>query len=176
MCENTGGKYTESGQNWTHLFANKFSATIKILSSIVFQRSLCTVDWLSAFADTSLNCITIPPISDFFPMQNDVLSLKEPTTSRSQLFSNYHILLLHKSNEQYFLLLQGCGAQLTRLYTLDLMQAEETLLQLRSASNSRTIVALQDDTAKTNTEVIMINALFALNTTLRLYSLYHCSY
>ena len=153
LCEKIGGKYTESGHNWTHLFANRFSATVKILSSIVFQKSLSTVDWLSAFADSPLNCVTIPPISDFFPIQNE-LPLKEPTNSRSQLFCHYHILLLHKSNEQYFILLQGCGAQLTRLYTLDLPQAEETLLHLRSASNSKSIVALQDDAAKTNPEVL----------------------
>lgn len=66
-CESIGASYTDGGQHWTHLFANKISATVKILSALVLRRPIVTVDWVAAFADPSLStkaaAVTIPPPS-----------------------------------------------------------------------------------------------------------------
>lgn len=66
-CESIGASYTDGGQHWTHLFANKVSATVKILSAIVLRRPIVTVDWVASFADPSLStkaaAVTIPPPS-----------------------------------------------------------------------------------------------------------------
>jgi hypothetical protein len=61
-----GAKYSDSGNEWSHLFASKFSATVKILLSLVSKRPVVTVEWLSSFASPNLKAtsVTIPPHSE----------------------------------------------------------------------------------------------------------------
>ena len=59
-CDAIGAGYTDGGSEWTHLFANKISATVKILTALVLRRPIVTVDWVASFGDPSLpsNAVT----------------------------------------------------------------------------------------------------------------------
>lgn len=148
LCTAIGAKCTDRGNDWTHVFANKFSATIKILTAIVFKKSLVTVDWLTSFAD-STRCrgtsATIPPTTDYFPQQGDALVLANPLESRASILDGYLLFLTHKSHEQYGHIIAGCGARVVRLYSLPQSDLQPTIDEAMAAEH-RVAALFFDDT------------------------------
>jgi hypothetical protein len=64
LCRHIGARYTDSGGDWTHLFANKFSATIKTLTAIMCNKPLVNVEWLASFAAISSTSALIPSVAE----------------------------------------------------------------------------------------------------------------
>jgi len=120
--------------------ATHMSTTVKLLTALALRKKLVTPEWLqfsgvaqtgasSAAPDAAMTGVyrVIPAEAEYVPRvdscsqygsQLSQLSLQLPDlrTDRSQLLRSFLVCLVYAEDEQYFSILQGCGATAVRLY------------------------------------------------------------
>ena len=106
----------------THIVANKFAATVKMITAITLQRHIVRYDWF-AFAITTESLVLIPDMAGYSPLTginieaSQTLSQYVPegiadiSISRQALLSNCIIVLVEGTNIEYKPVLVGCGSQ-----------------------------------------------------------------
>lgn len=127
-----GSRVSSNVDDASHLVCPKYSATTKILTAIVMEKKIVSINWLS-FIEENSKFSLIPSCNEYAPTIHEMMGSYQETAhlSRSSLLKNYTIFITTKTDTQYASIFKSCGSNL-----IDLSHIEDPVLLKGTIKNT----------------------------------------